>query len=151
MSRRLSGEATWLIECRVNLSEIERRSKRHPKGNCLYKHPGIFIRMTVTHKDQSSLSRVVPSSLAQTRAHPRKLFLFPPLSLSLSLSLSLLFPLHLSVRLSFSLDREHPHGRATSDRARRGNVLECVLSGKEHTLASHVRTEIMSSKESIVS
>lgn len=67
---RLSGEATWLVECRVNLSEIERRSKRHPKGNCLYKHPGIFIRMTVTHKDQSS--RVSPrrrSLLSRARTH----------------------------------------------------------------------------------
>lgn len=78
----LSGEATWLVEWRVNLSEIERRYERHPKGNCLYKHPGIFIRMTVTHKDQSSCPLVIvpfPSSLTRThasqfyntRAHPR--------------------------------------------------------------------------------
>ncbi|KAF7393511.1 hypothetical protein HZH68_010330 [Vespula germanica] len=32
----------WLVECRVNLSEIwRRRSRRHPKGNCLYKRPAL--------------------------------------------------------------------------------------------------------------
>lgn len=73
---RLSGKATWSVECRVNLSQaIRRRPKRHPKGNCLYKRPGIFIRMTMTHKDQSSLARwyplaYVPSSRTHTRAPP---------------------------------------------------------------------------------
>ena len=134
----LSGEATWLVEWRVNLSEIERRYERHPKGNCLYKHPGIFIRMTVTHKDQSSCPLVIvpfPSSLTRThqpasfttRAHTpaRKLFL-----LSLSLSLS-----------------ERTHTRAS----RGGNAGLNVYLAAKNTLASHVRIEIMSSKESIVS
>lgn len=125
MSRRLSGEATWLVECRVNLSEIERRSKRHPKGNCLYKHPGIFIRMTVTHKDQSSLSRVVPSSLAHKHAHTPVNSFSSHLSLSLCSSISV----YLFAYLSLLIESTHTGARPATEREE-GTCLNVYLAAK---------------------
>lgn len=119
----LSGEATWLVECRVNLSKIERRSKRHPKGNCLYKHPGIFIRMTVTHKDQSSLAcpLVVASFPPLSHVHELHHAHTPVNSFSsrLSSSLSIYSLIFLALSRYFSLfgSAEYPHWRTANERA----------------------------------
>jgi len=129
----LSGEATWSVECRVNLSQAtRRRPKRHPEGNCLYKRPGIFIRMTVTHKDRSSLARVprrVPSFLHTQMRHAPTTHLYT----------------------HDTVTNAHASVSARGERAREATACLNVYLAARNTLASHVRIEIMSSKESIVS
>ena len=100
------------------------------------------------------LIKIRAPSLASSPHHSHKHAHTPVNSfsshLSLSLSVSSSFSIYLFAYLSLWIKSTHTGARPAATEREEGTCLNVYLAAK-NTLASHVRTEIMSSKESIVS